>query len=46
MREPKPPGVTVASARPLGSEGFVDRLERVTGQRLRPQKAGREPREK
>jgi putative transposase len=32
--------------RPLGSEEFIERLERVTGRRLRPRKAGRKPRRK
>ena len=29
--------------RPLGSDGFIERLERLTGRRLRPRKAGRRP---
>ena len=29
--------------RPLGSKSFIERLERVTGRRLRPRKAGRRP---
>lgn len=29
--------------RPLGSDDFIERLERVTGRRLRPAKAGRKP---
>ena len=32
--------------RPLGSESFVDRLEKATGRRLRPRKVGRKPSEK
>jgi putative transposase len=32
--------------RPLGSESFVDRLERITGRRLRPRKVGRKPKSK
>ena len=31
------------SGRPLGSDGFIERLERLTGRRLRPRKAGRRP---
>ena len=29
--------------RPLGSDGFIDRLEAITGRRLRPRKVGRKP---
>jgi len=29
--------------RPLGSESFIDQLEAITGQRLRPRKVGRKP---
>lgn len=29
--------------RPLGSESFVERLERITGRRLRPRRVGRKP---
>ncbi len=29
--------------RPLGSESFIDRLEKLTGRRLRPRKVGRKP---
>ena len=32
--------------RPLGSDGFVEGLERLTGRRLRPRKAGRRPKAK
>lgn len=32
--------------RPLGSKGFIDRLERTTGRRLRPLKVGRKPKQK
>ena len=32
--------------RPLGSESFLDRLERATGRRLRPHKVGRKSKQK
>ena len=32
--------------RPLGCESFIDRLEEITGRRLRPRKVGRKPKEK
>lgn len=32
--------------RPLGSDHFIDKLERATGRRLRPRKAGRKLRAK
>ena len=31
------------TGRPLGSDSFVRRLERLTGRRLRPRKPGRKP---
>lgn len=31
--------------RPLGSDGFIDQLEEVTGRRLRPLKVGRKPKQ-
>jgi len=32
--------------RPLGSESFIDRLEQLTGRRLKPRKVGRRPKRK
>ena len=33
-------------SRPLGSDSFVDRLEKATGRHLRPHKVGRKPKQK